>query len=102
MKFENTWKVGDSIHGVNISYTVGITTINSMVVRCLFLPEENMPCAVIWHIIGHNDWVFFSDTCEENHRLGVPQILNSINEGKVFIDAEKSARKIMNQIQNSF
>ena len=94
----NTWKVGDIIQGVHTSYKVGIIKCNNMIVRCLFLPNTDTPSAIIWHI-ADNDWVFFDESYEENLWAGVPRILNSINKDKI-VNAEKSAREIMNQIQN--
>jgi hypothetical protein len=53
-----TWAVGQTI-SLDVDYTVGIYIINGIPIRCLFNQTSKIPCAIILHVLGYGDWIYF-------------------------------------------
>ena len=74
ISISTTWAVGHTISCLDKEYTVGICNINGIPIRCLFDPSTKMPCAIILHILGYGDWVYFH-TCIPSKEF--PRVLNN-------------------------
>jgi hypothetical protein len=97
----NTWEVGHKFE-CTTSYDVTVSTVNGIIVRCLTKVEDTTPCAVIYHIQNHGDWILFDNSVKKEDRIGIPRVLNDLNidiEPRLFINAKKVAQTIMYQIQ---
>ena len=70
-----TWCVGDLIVDRDENYNVSLYRLGGIPVRCLIIEDDDTPIAVIIHILGHGDWVFF-DKPEYYSRSMIPRILN--------------------------
>jgi hypothetical protein len=68
-----TWCVGDLIVDKDENYVVSIYRLGTIPVRCLTVEDDNTPVAVIIHVLGHGDWVFFNIP---HSRSMIPRILN--------------------------
>ena len=100
----NTWELGHTFQCTDTTYIVCVSTINGIIVRCLNKSEDTTPCAVIYHIKDHGDWILFDQTISPEDRIGIPRVLNDLNldiEPRVFINAKKVAQTIMYQIQQT-
>ncbi len=72
---ETTWCVGELIVDKDETYNVSLYRLGTIPVRCLVIEDDDTPVAVIIHILGHGDWVFF-DKSEYYSRSMIPRILN--------------------------
>jgi hypothetical protein len=70
----NTWAVGQTISCSDVTYTIGLIAINDVPVRCLIVPYTNIPCAIILHVLGHGDWIYFHRSAPSKE---FPRILNN-------------------------
>ncbi len=70
-----TWCVGDLIVDKDENYNVSLYQLDCIPVRCLMVEDDDMPVAVIIHILGHGDWVFFSLPTDYSRSM-IPRILN--------------------------
>ena len=70
-----TWCVGDLIVDKDENYNVCLYRLGGIPVRCLMVEDTDTPIAVIIHILGHGDWVFFNMS-ENYSRSMIPRILN--------------------------
>ncbi len=68
-----TWCVGDLIVDKDENYNVSLFRLGTIPVRCLTVEDDNTPVAVIIHVLGHGDWVFFNIPYS---RSMIPRILN--------------------------
>ena len=68
-----TWCVGDLIVDKDENYNVSIYRLDGIPVRCLTIEDDDTPVAVIIHILGYGDWVFFNIPYS---RSMIPRILN--------------------------
>jgi hypothetical protein len=95
-----TWEVGHKFYCTE-TYVVTVSTVNGIFVRCLTKIDDILPCAVIYYIKNHGDWILF-DSIKKEDRIGIPRVLNDLNldiEPRLFINAKKVAQTIMYQIQ---
>ena len=98
----NTWEVGHKFECTEI-YVVTVSTINGILVRCLTKMGDTNPCAVIYHIKNHGDWILFNDSVLKQDWIGIPRVFNDLNldiEPRLFINAKKVAQTIMFQLQS--
>ena len=70
-----TWCVGDLIVDKDKNYNVSLHRLGGIPVRCLTIENDDTPIAVIIHVLGHGDWVFFNES-EYYSRSMIPRILN--------------------------
>jgi hypothetical protein len=70
-----TWCVGDLIVDKDENYNVSLYRVGTIPVRCLTIEDDDTPVAVIIHVLGHGDWVFFN-LPEYYSRSMIPRILN--------------------------
>ena len=70
-----TWCVGDLIVDKDENYNVSLFRFGGIPVRCLTVEDDDVPIAVIIHVLGHGDWVFFK-TPEYYSMSMIPRILN--------------------------
>lgn len=70
-----TWCVGDLIVDKDDNYSVALCRLDNIPVRCLTVEDDNVPIAIIIHVLGHGDWVFF-ELPEYYSRSMIPRILN--------------------------
>jgi hypothetical protein len=70
-----TWCVGDLIVDKDENYNVSLFRLGGIPVRCLTVEDADTPIAVIIHVLGHGDWVFFNMP-EFYSRSMIPRILN--------------------------
>ena len=73
ISISTTWCVGDLIVDKDENYNVIIYRLGGIPVRCLAIEDTNTPIAVIIHVLGHGDWVFFNIP---HSRSMIPRILN--------------------------
>ena len=100
----NTWEIGHKFECKDITYDVTVSTVNGIMVRCLTKPDDSIPCAVIYHIKNHGDWILFDESIPSENWSGIPRVFNDLNldiEPRLFINAKKIAQTIMYQIQQN-
>ena len=68
-----TWCVGDLIVDKDQNYNVSLRRLGGIPVRCLTIEDDDTPIAVIIHVLGHGDWIFFHIPYS---RSIIPRILN--------------------------
>jgi len=68
-----TWCVGDLIVDKDENYNVSLFQLGGIPVRCLTVENDDVPIAVIIHVLGHGDWVFFNIPYS---RSMIPRIIN--------------------------
>ena len=72
----STWKLGDIIFDIENIYHVSFYKLDGIPVRCIMY--EDNPIGVIFHILGHGDWIYFnSKTIASNSTI--PRVLNQWN-----------------------
>ena len=74
---KTTWAVGQQLYYSGIMYKVGIYKLHGIPIRCLQSQFTTIPCAIILHIIGHGDWVYFIENTENNPYEDFPRVLNN-------------------------
>ena len=70
-----TWCVGDVIVDKDDNYNVSLFRLGTVPVRCLTVEDDDTLVAVIIHVLGHGDWVFFHMPHYYNRSM-IPRILN--------------------------
>jgi hypothetical protein len=73
ISISTTWCVGDVIVDKDENYIVSLYRLGGIPVRCLMIGDDDTPIAVIIHVLGHGDWVFFNIP---HSRSMIPRILN--------------------------
>lgn len=71
-----TWKVYQTIIDNEHIYHVSLFDMEGRPVRCLTSMYDNVPIAVIIHIIGHGDWIYFDTALKYLPTTTLPRILN--------------------------
>jgi hypothetical protein len=75
ISISTTWCVGDLIVDKDENYKVSLYRLGTIPVRCLTIDDDDTPIAVIIHILGHGDWVFFNMPHYYSRSM-IPRILN--------------------------
>jgi hypothetical protein len=89
-----TWKIGQRIVDTDVIYHVSFYKLDGIPVRCIN-SIHNFPVGVIFHILGHGDWIYFNSNSVASSST-IPRILNQWYLHKESTDIEtKQVREIL-------
>jgi len=100
----NTWVPSELIYDKEDTFMVSEYSLYGQPVRCLIPEQEDLPVAVIIHVLGHGDWVFFNPYAHYLRSSMIPRILNKmdlVEDGElktILTSAHKQASDIMHNI----
>ena len=92
----NTYQLGEIISDNQDTYYVSFYRLEGIPVRCITGMYDETPVGIIFHILGHGDWIYFnSNTVAINSTI--PRILNLYTEEiqPIFVKAINQARYLM-------
>ena len=104
-----TWKLGQHIFDTDDIYRVSFYHLDGIPVRCLMTRYDNFPVGMIFHILGHGDWIYFNSNSIANSSI-LPRVLNKWKTytaetsgeterlHEILSKAYVQAAKLMNQI----
>ena len=72
-----TWKNGEIIYDNYENYEVVTRQMNGKPVRFLTVEDDTVPIAVILHLFGRGDWVWFDPAYLSTSKSMIPTILNN-------------------------
>ena len=73
----NTWEEGEIIYDKDENYQVVTRDLFGKPVKFLTVEEDNIPIAVILHLLGRGNWVWFDHSYLSTAKSMIPTILNN-------------------------
>jgi hypothetical protein len=74
----STWKNSELIFDTEDIYHISFYKLDGIPVRCIISMYDDFPVGVIFHILGHGDWIYFNSNSVASNST-IPRVLNQWN-----------------------